>query len=54
MDKSKLLKYKNVLLVDDVLTTGTTCNLISELLVKKGVEKVFVLTIASVQKEYDY
>ena len=46
-------KGKNVLLVDDVLTTGTTCNLISGLLKKKGVSKVFVLTIASVQKEYE-
>lgn len=52
VDNNKF-KYKNVLLVDDVLTTGTTCNLISELLKKKGVDKVFVLTIASVQKEYE-
>ncbi len=46
-------KYKNVLLVDDVLTTGATCNVISKELVKKGAEKVFVLTIASVQKDYE-
>ncbi len=48
------LEYKNVLLVDDVLTTGTTCNTISQMLAKSGVDKVFVLTLSSVQKENSY
>lgn len=42
---------KNVLIVDDVLTTGATVNGISKLLKKKGASQVFVLTIASVQKD---
>ena len=42
---------KNVLIVDDVLTTGVTVNNIAKLLKKKGANKVFVLTIASVQKD---
>ncbi len=47
----KVLNNRDVLIVDDVLTTGTTCNYISELLHKNGAKNVYVLTIASVQKD---
>lgn len=40
-----LLKGKHVLLVDDVITTGTTVNEISRLLKSAGVDKVTVATI---------
>lgn len=43
-------KDKNVLLVDDVLTTGTTADLLAKLYKKKGANKVYVLTVASVSK----
>lgn len=45
----KEINGKSVLLVDDVLTTGATCDLISELLKKKGAKEVTVFTVASVQ-----
>ena len=48
----KQVKDKSVLLVDDVLTTGSTVDVISELLKKAGAKSVYVLTIASVQKDY--
>ena len=37
---------KNILLVDDIIDSGTTINEISKLLLKCGVEKVYALTIA--------
>ena len=40
------LKNKNVLLVDDVLTTGRTVAQCTELLNKKQVENIFVVTLA--------
>jgi ComF family protein len=40
------LKDKNILLVDDVFTTGSTVNSISRLLKENGGCKVFVLTIS--------
>ena len=50
--KGKLIKDKKVLIIDDVLTTGATCDTISKLLKKNGATKICVLTVASVSK-YD-
>lgn len=38
-------KVKHVMLIDDVLTTGSTASEISKLLKRKGVEKVTVVTV---------
>jgi ComF family protein len=43
-----LLRNKNVILVDDVLTTGATVNECSHNLKKHGAKKVIVLTVARV------
>ncbi len=48
----KAVKDKNVIVIDDVLTTGATCDTISKLLKKNGAQSVIVLTVASVSK-YD-
>ena len=45
------IEGKNVLLIDDVLTTGATADIISMLLKRKGAKTVTVLTVASVQNE---
>jgi ComF family protein len=45
-DKSQV-KGKCVLLVDDVLTTGTTASECAKVLKRAGAKKVFVLTIAT-------
>lgn len=37
---------KNILLIDDIIDSGTTINEISKLLLKCGVKKVYALTIA--------
>ena len=45
--KKKIKKLpKNVVLIDDVFTTGTTINECAGILKKAGVEKIFSLTIA--------
>ncbi len=41
-----LLTGKNVLLVDDVFTTGSTADECSKTLIKNGASKVYVITIA--------
>ncbi|MGB1197768.1 MAG: ComF family protein [Thalassotalea sp.] len=38
--------FRHIIIVDDVITTGTTVNEISRLLKKQGVESVTVMTIA--------
>ena len=45
------LKKKNVLLIDDVYTSGATINECCRILKKSGADKVFVLTVARVTRE---
>ena len=40
------IEGKNILLIDDVFTTGATVNSISNLLKNNGVSKIYILTIA--------
>ena len=42
----RLISGRKVLLVDDVLTTGSTLSVASELLLKAGAKKIYVLVIA--------
>ena len=42
----KEIEDKNILLVDDVFTTGTTVNECSKVLVRAGARGVFVITLA--------
>ena len=49
----RLVKDKSVLLIDDVLTTGSTTDVVSRVLKKAGARKVSVLTVASVSKKVD-
>jgi ComF family protein len=43
---NEILQNKSVLLIDDVLTTGSTVNSAAEILIKNGASKVGVATIA--------
>ena len=44
------IKGKNILIIDDVFTTGATLNECTKILLKNGAAKVFVLTLARVVK----
>jgi len=46
LGKNHNISNKNILLVDDVFTTGSTVNNISKLLKENSSGKVFILTIA--------
>ena len=43
---SSFVKGKKIILIDDVVTTGTTVNTIAKMLKKAGAADVFVITIA--------
>jgi ComF family protein len=44
--RPKLIENQNILLIDDVFTTGATVSNCAKILKKKGASKVFVLTVA--------
>lgn len=44
--REKLIRGENILLVDDVFTSGATVSSCAQALKKKGANKVFVLTVA--------
>lgn len=44
------IKGKNILLIDDVLTTGSTADILAKIYKKNKANKVYVLTIASVSR----
>lgn len=49
---TKDIKGKNLLLVDDVLTTGATCDSIARLLKSKGAKSITVACLAKTQKQH--
>lgn len=48
INRPELVKGKNILLVDDVFTTGATVNEAAKILKKKGAGKVYVFTLGRV------
>lgn len=49
----KDVKDKNILIIDDIFTTGATSNEVSKLLRNKNANKIYVLTIAHTPKHKD-
>lgn len=49
--KPELIKNKKVLIVDDVFTTGATCNSLAKELLKSGAKQVKCLTLCNTTKE---
>ncbi len=50
----KIIKDKTLVLIDDVSTTGATCESIAKKLKSAGAKKVYLLTIASVSPKLGY
>ncbi|MDD4275629.1 MAG: ComF family protein [Clostridia bacterium] len=50
----KRIKGKNILLIDDIYTTGTTVKECSKVLVNGGAKAIYVLTVAHTAKEIVY
>lgn len=50
---NKSVKDKNLLIIDDIFTTGATTNELSKLLKEKGANKVYVLTLAHTQDKHE-
>ena len=48
VEDKKKIQGKNVVVIDDVLTTGATANELARCLKKAGANRVYVLTVASV------
>jgi predicted amidophosphoribosyltransferase len=44
--ETKVVKYRNILLMDDVATTGSTISACTQGLLSAGAKEVYVLTIA--------
>ncbi|SJZ44372.1 ComF family protein [Selenihalanaerobacter shriftii] len=49
-EKTKDIKGKNILLIDDIYTTGSTVNECSKVLLRAGAKEVSVLTLATGQQ----
>jgi len=49
--KPEKIRGRSILLVDDVMTTGTTVNECSRVLLRAGAKEVFVATVARATKE---
>ncbi len=45
--ENKVIKGKNVILVDDVLTTGATIEVAGSLLLENGVKNLYIITLAA-------
>ena len=46
IEDSSLIEGKDIILVDDVYTSGSTVNECAKVMKKNGAEKVYVVTIA--------
>ena len=46
VEDKEIIKGKKILVVDDVMTTGSTCEEIAKVLIKAKAKEVFVLTLA--------